>query len=132
MEGKRYKTKQRSALLGFFEAHPDRSFSAAELIALPELGLGEATIYRHLSKLSDEGKLNKVISNAADGARYQFHPQESCEGHFHLRCTKCGELVCAECSFMENMEKHLGADHGFTVDPRRTVIYGICKTCKGR
>ena len=131
METKRYKTKQRSALLDFFASHSDKTFSASELIADPALGLGEATVYRQLSKLSEEGKLNKIISNASDGARYQYHPHESCNGHFHLRCTKCGELVCAECSFMENMEKHLGADHGFTVDPKKTVIYGICKECKG-
>ena len=131
MEHKRYKTKQRSTLLDFFASNPDKSFSAAELIALPELGLAEATVYRQLSKLSEDGKLNKIISNASDGARYQFHPHESCDGHFHLRCTKCGGMVCADCSFMENMEKHLGTDHGFIVDSKKTVIYGICKACKG-
>ena len=131
MDNKRYKTKQRSILLDFFASHPERSFSAAELIASRELKLGEATIYRQLSKLSEEGSLNKIILNASEGARYQYHPMHECEGHFHLRCTKCGELVCAECSFMENMGRHLGLDHGFTVDPKKTVIYGICKSCKG-
>ena len=131
MEQRRYKTKQRSILLDFFASCPDKTFSASELIAMSELGLGEATIYRQLSKLSEEGVLNKIISSASDGARYQFHPHESCDAHFHLRCTKCGELVCAECSFMENMEKHLNLDHGFAVDPKKTVIYGICKECQG-
>ena len=131
MERKEYKTKQRSKLLAFFEKHPHESFSAAEIISSGELDIGEATVYRTLAKLSEEGRLNKVISNTADGARYQYHPQKSCEGHFHLRCTKCGETVCADCSFMADMGKHLGLDHGFTVDPRKTVIYGVCKACKG-
>lgn len=129
MEQKRYQTKQRKALLDFFEKHPHEAFSASDIISVG-LGIGEATVYRALSKLADEGRLNKIISNAADGAKYQYHPHKACEGHFHLRCTKCGETVCADCSFMADMGKHLGLDHGFTVDAKKTVIYGVCKSCK--
>ncbi len=131
MERKTYNTKQKRELLDFFASNPHSSFSSADIISAPELNIGEATVYRLLSKLTEEGKLNKMISNRADGARYQFHPHDSCDGHFHLRCTKCGELVCTECSFMADMGKHLGADHGFTIDPKKTVIYGICRECKG-
>lgn len=130
MKQKTYKTKQRSILLDFFAEHPENSYSAADLITSGELDMGAATIYRQLAKLSEEGSLNKIISSASDGAKYQFHPPLDCDKHIHLRCTKCGALELAECHFAHDLEEHLDADHGFTVDPKKTVIFGICRSCK--
>ena len=37
-----------------------------------------------------------------------------------------------DCSFMETILSHFIDEHGFAVDCGRTVIYGVCASCRER
>lgn len=127
---KAYNTKQRASLLRVFEENRDKCFSAKELIRSPEINLGEATVYRALSKFVEEGKIKKYISSDSDGAMYQYNDRNSqCNSHFHLKCIECGVLIHMDCHLMDSIKEHIKKEHFFTVDNAKTTLYGVCDKC---
>ena len=48
----------------------------------------------------------------------------------HLKCEKCGKLLHLQCDMLEHIDAHLEEDHGFLLDTKRTVFYGICGDCR--
>lgn len=130
MDNKTYKTKQRSELLDFFKQNKDKCFLAKDIIKSSCVTLGEATIYRALSRFVDEGILKKFISSDGSGAYYQYNESTNeCNHHFHLKCVKCGTLIHMDCSFLKDMTYHINSEHGFSVDNSKTTLYGTCKNC---
>ncbi len=127
---KGYNTKQRDIILSFFRAHPGQCYSAKDLIADSSIVMGDATIFRCLSSLAEEGILSKYIAPGRSGALYQLGGGETCHSHFHLKCLCCGEIVHMDCSFMKDMEEHIESNHAFTIDPSKTVLYGLCRLCR--
>ena len=126
---KHYNTRQKEYILEFFKKHKGECFSAKQLICEKDFHMGEATVYRLLVKLSDDGCLRKFISANDSGAVYQYNNAEQCDEHFHLKCLSCGEAICVDCSYLSGMEKHVENEHAFLVDNTKTVIYGTCKLC---
>mgnify|MGYP003294565905 CR=1 FL=1 len=130
MDNKSYKTKQRESLLEFFKENKENCFLAKDIIKNAKLSLGEATIYRTLSKFVEEGLLKKFISSDGSGSYYQYNEgRDECASHFHLKCTKCGTLFHMDCSFLKDMTQHINLEHGFNVDNSKTTLYGTCKNC---
>lgn len=133
MEIKAYNTKQRSSIMKIFEENPEKCFSAKELIKNPEISLGEATVYRTLSKFVEEGKIKKYISQDQDGATYQYNSASpQCNNHFHLKCVECGVLIHMDCHLMDSIKKHIKEEHCFLVDNTKTTLYGLCDKCNGK
>ena len=52
-----------------------------------------------------------------------------CEQHLHLQCTKCGRIFHLECDFMGEIAMHIQREHGFYIECKKSIIYGICKDC---
>ena len=129
MAERRYNTKQRDSILAYFAAHPEACLSAKDIIENPEIAVGEATVFRSLTRLAAEGKLKKY-TGAGGGALYQYQATEACSSHFHLKCLICGEIVHLDCSMMQDVGLHIAEHHDFTVDISRTVIYGFCRACR--
>lgn len=127
MSDNTYKTRQRDEIVEFFNSHRGKCYSAKELIKSGEVSSGEATIYRTLSKLANQGVLKKFTDGEA--ACYQLNESEECSRHFHLKCEKCGKLIHMDCDFMSEMKNHIEQSHNFYVDIGKTVIYGLCADC---
>ena len=115
----------------FFNRHRGGCFTAKELIKSGEVTVGEATVYRTLSKLASQGVLKRYTGDEG-GACYQLNESEKCDSHFHLKCESCGTLIHMDCGFMTDMKKHIEESHSFTVDIGKTVIYGICGECENK
>ena len=49
---------------------------------------------------------------------------------FHCKCEKCGKLIHLHCEELQEIQSHLLGEHGFQLDPRRTVLYGLCEGCR--
>ncbi len=123
-----YRTRQRDGILRFFTENPDRCFTARDLVG--QVDAGEATIFRTLSTLTEEGKLKKFTGGSGESAYYQFNASE-CALHIHLKCRGCGKLIHMDCAFMREILAHFKNEHAFTVDCGQTVIYGLCGDCTG-
>lgn len=121
-----YRTKQRDAILRFFTEQPDRCFTARDLIG--RVDAGEATVFRALATLTNEGKLKKFTGESGESAHYQLNAAE-CALHIHLKCRECGRLIHMDCAFMKEILQHFQNEHAFTVDCGKTVIYGLCGDC---
>ena len=129
-----YKTKQQNLLFSYLQTMEGKHFTAEDVrlyFESKEIPIGIATIYRQLEKLVSEGKIQKYIIDEHSAACFEYSGENCMEKeiHFHLKCEKCGRLIHLECDELEKAGKHLQSEHGFILNPLRTVIYGICTDC---
>ncbi len=130
-----YKTKQRSEIIEHLETLKGQHVTAKSVHrALADAGssIGAATVYRQLDKLVEEGVVRRYTLGNSEPACYEYVGEgKACEhSHcFHCLCTQCGKLYHMECEHLAGVAEHLSAGHGFTIDPQRTVFYGICESC---
>ncbi len=126
-----YNTKQQQAILRCLQQRPEQAFTAADLsVVLRRQGcaVGLATVYRQLDRLEQMGCVHKVATE--EGALYQYCPhQESRQACFLLRCEGCGRILHLDCRHLQALSQHLTQAHGFYMDPRRTVLTGLCQAC---
>ncbi len=127
----KYNTRHRESLLDFFKNHADTVYSARELIENTELGIGEATVFRLLAGLSKEGFLRKIPAETGNASRYRYDGEKDSETRCLLKCTECGGTISASCGFLDELERHMGDDHDFYMNPEKTVIFGLCGNCHG-
>lgn len=130
---KGYKTKQKDLILNYFKESNKRHITAEELVDhLKEKGntVGKSTVYRTLDRLVEQGIIRRFFIEEGYGACYQYSGESNkCEEHFHLKCVSCGELLHIQCKLLMEVEKHILKDHDFSVDNRKTVLYGRCHKC---
>ncbi len=122
-----YSTKQRSLLIDYLEAHAGQRLTLDELAV--GAGVGRTTAYRLMEMLASQGAVHKY--QAAEGSCcYQFVADpKACAQHAHMVCTACSELVHLDCGEVRQLARHLLAEHGFALDEKRTVLYGLCADC---
>jgi len=135
IQQKGYKTKQREAVLTYIASIGDTHVTAAQIVDHFESGsltIGRSTIYRHLEKLTESGKVRRYSMDGASGACYQYvGNSDGCQAHMHLKCEGCGELFHLRCDTMSEMRRHILDEHAFSVNATKTVIYGRCDSCAG-
>lgn len=126
-----YNTRQRALIIEFLKENSAHVTVRDIIQHLSEQGIrvGTATVYRTLDKLCALGVVRKFVVDERSGACYQYTHGAECDEHFHLKCVSCGALIHMDCGFLEQMEKHIFEDHGFTVSSGKTVIYGLCADC---
>ncbi len=126
----KYSTRQRAQIYDFFKNNPDKCFTVKDIIAEIGLDIGDATVYRTLSAFAEENKLKKFHTGNGKSAVYQYAACGRDDLHFHLRCMCCGQLFHTHCEEMNDVIKHIEAEHGFKVDAAHTTLYGICGKCE--
>ena len=130
-----YKTKQREELLHYIESIPGQHFTVNDVCRFfmdKGTPIGQTTVYRQLEKLVNEGTVNKYIIDNGSPACFEFSPHRPQKGEpcFHCKCEICGKLIHLRCEELEGIGQHLREHHAFTLDPMRTVFYGICEECR--
>ncbi len=129
-EKKQYNTRQRAELIDYFRSESERWLSSRDIISDPKLDLSEATVYRMLTKLTEEGLIEKKPSENGRGAVYRFCGTADCHGHLHLRCLVCDSTICLQSNESRQIERSIGSEFDFSVDEERSTIYGVCRECK--
>lgn len=133
-----YHTKQLAELEQFMQTVPDRHVTVQEICAyFKERGkaIGTTTVYRQLDRLVAEGKVAKYTVDSGKSACFEYLGDAGpCAAPhcFHCKCEVCGALIHLHCHELDALAPHLLADHGFALDPRRTVLYGLCQECRGK
>ena len=129
-----YRTSQREILLDFLSAHPDKEFTVDQITeAICGDAIGKSTVYRIISRLCDDGDI--LRTRGAGGKKILYRSIDKvneCHAHFHLKCLNCGKLIHLDCDFMDELGRHIAGEHGFRLDPRSTVINGVCAECEKR
>lgn len=133
MKQSSYNTKQKSAIMQCVTDMADRHFtidSLCETLSKKGEAVGRTTVYRFLEKLSEDGVLRKFVMPQGESSCYQYVGEHHhCHEHFHLKCEKCGSLIHMDCDEMNSLAEHIKSHHGFSLNPLKTVIYGICEDC---
>ncbi|SEQ22328.1 Fur family transcriptional regulator, ferric uptake regulator [Lachnospiraceae bacterium RM5] len=130
----KYKTKQRTLLLEYFENLEKDHVTAADVYLYfkeNDIKIGQATVYRQLEQMVDEGILNKYTIDANTPACFEYIEKAKCHDDicFHSKCEKCGKLMHLHCDELKEIKKHLEKKHGFFLNTQRTVFYGVCEEC---
>ena len=125
-----YTTRQQRAVLNCIAAHQDGHVTALELLEeLHRQGepVGLATVYRQLERLEQAGRIHKI--NTEEGACYQYcdHPDGGC---CLLKCERCGRIYHTDCAHLGPLYRHIAAEHHFVINPRKTMLYGLCAACR--
>ena len=128
-----YNTRQKRELLSFLQERSMQHFSVDDVVfEMQDRGekVGRTTVYRYLELLAEQGSVRKYQS--AQGVTQYQHVSnaEACDGHFHMMCSRCGNLLHVDCGLMRAMASHLMSEHGFQLDPRETILVGICENCR--
>ena len=130
-----YNTKTRQLILDYLINNRQHAVSASNILEHLEAqgaNPNPTTVYRYLDKLAKDGTVIKYVAEKGCQAAYQYvEPGRGCEQHLHLKCVKCGKIIHLECHFMEEISHHIEESHGFTLQCKNSILYGVCKECKG-
>lgn len=129
-----YNTKQRREILACLQENKNKHLTADNvynILISQGVAVGRTTVYRHLERLYCDKTVRKFTLGDSSCACYQLaDDSDGCHNHYHLKCTVCGALLHTECDFLNELSEHIFKDHNFTVDGEKTVLYGICETCR--
>ena len=128
-----YSPRQKRELLRFLEERSLQHFSVDDVVfEMREKGekIGRSTVYRALELLAEQGSVRKYPG--VQGITQYQHVKDAarCDDHFHMMCSRCGNLMHVDCALMRGMSEHLMKDHGFLLDPRETILVGVCEKCR--
>lgn len=129
---KPYRTRQREVVLDALRGFEGSYVTIADLAAsLRDAGaqVGLSTLYRNLDRLESEGVIAKANVDGVSGACYRYLG-EACEGPlFCLKCEACGAMTDLDCPELAKLYRHIAEGHRFSVNPGKTVFYGMCASC---
>ena len=120
-------TRQRRLVWEYF-AGSDRAATIAEAAdALRPAGVGQATVYRTVTLLTDLGLLARVQDRRGE-IGFTAPPL----GHSHpLVCGVCRRVVRFDGDGdLAGFEERLAADTGFAIYGHHLEVYGICPACR--
>ena len=131
---KQYNTKSKEIIINYIKAKNGNRFCAQDLIAYlngQEIEINQATVYRNLEKLTEQGSLLKTKNPADDSCYYQYVSEgNSCGDHLHLQCRVCGKVVhLTESAQMNVFYRYVREELGFLLDHKDSVLVGVCSEC---
>lgn len=128
----KYNTKQSRAILAYIISLDGRHTTVSQIASYfksKESPIGIATIYRHLDRFVENGKVRKYTLDGISGACYQYMSNENDCHQVHLKCEECGAVIYLHCDIMDSVPKHMYQEHAFQINPMKTVFYGKCSNC---
>lgn len=88
--------------------------------------IGLATVYRVLTQFEAAGL---VCRHNFEGGQSVFELDRGGH-HDHLVCVKCGRVVEFLEEAIEERQRAIARNYGFTLEEHSLVIYGICSGCQ--
>ncbi len=121
-------TLPRVKILRILETSERRHLTAEdvykELLARGE-EIGLATVYRVLTQFEGAGL---VCRQHFEGGQSVFELNRGGH-HDHIVCIKCGKVDEFVDETIEQRQRRIAAENGFTLSEHSLVIYGICSEC---
>lgn len=123
-------TKQKEAILACLKEkenmfHP----TAGDLVRLvldKNPSIGQATVYRNINKLVEEGILLKIPTN--NNFRYDINTHT----HAHLSCKECGCVVDLFDNDYQKNIKNLEKKYKVKIDDTNLIFNGLCEDCNSK
>lgn len=131
MAGK-YKTRQQSAIKECLEMYKDGYVTVNEIekyLKHNHCSVGLTTIYRHLDQMERDGIVTRLNVEGHSGACFQYVESGTIEDCFYIQCESCGQVTKMKCQHLAELYHHVNSDHHFTINPKKTVFFGMCEGC---
>lgn len=124
-------TKQRYIVIEYLKKNADKHLTVEEISSkLLKENVSQATIYRTLNSLTEEGILKKIFIADKKACCYQYiNIDKKCTEHYHLICNTCGCILHFEEHLVNTLKENLLKQTHFTIDTQKLVFYGTCKKC---
>lgn len=118
-------TKQKQLILEMLKKEKNHPTIADlyEKILEVDNTVGQATVYRNVNKLVEEGKIKRITTDC--GYRYDC----DCNPHYHLVCKKCNSIIDIFDEKYIKMIKRLEEEYSVKIDNSTVVFEGICDKC---
>jgi Fe2+ or Zn2+ uptake regulation protein len=122
-------TPQRLAILSILE-NADRHLLPQEIFeraqrALP--GMTEATVYRTLSFLAEQGLV--LAAHVGSG---QMVYEIAGHAHHHLICRACGDTQEIDHALLESLYQQFQSSTGYQIDSVHVTFFGLCPHCQNQ
>lgn len=117
-------TIPRVTILALLQQSEKTHYTAEEVFtSLREGGhdIGLATVYRVLSQFEQAGIL---VKHHFEGGQAVFE-LETGSHHDHLVCIKSGKIVEFYDERLEQLQREIAEQHGFTLEDHSMILYGI-------
>lgn len=127
-----YNTEQKKLLLEFLEENHDSAYTIDEIvIELKARGasVGKSTVYRLMTKLVEEKRVKRQLSDTSRKAIYRITIDSHCHNHLHLQCINCGKVVHLDESVSDKLLDTVKQFNDFSVSEEDTVLMGKCANC---
>lgn len=126
---KKRNTKQKQLIMDTLledKSHPTIHELYKKIIS-KESGIGQATVYRNIGQMVEEGKVRKIPTpNGLD--RYDAFLDDHC----HLSCQMCGKLFDLFDPELSKFISKLEKEHHVQINQHSILFEGICEECKKR
>src|SRR5690606_31764141 len=119
-------TRPRLKILNILETADIRHLSAEDVYKiLLESGdeIGLATVYRVLTQFEGAGL---VIRHNFEGGRSVFELNDESH-HDHMVCLECGRVFEFFDRTIEERQRQIAEQTGFTIDDHSLYLYGVCR-----
>ncbi len=128
-----YNTKQKQLLIEYLKNNSQKQFTiqqiAEEICAKSKIG--KSTVYRLISKLTDDGIIMRYVNDSNNKVVYQYVDiNNGCNHHFHLKCSDCGRTVHLDNKEAESAILSILSKNEFCMDENKTMLFGKCRECK--
>ena len=120
-------SRQRDAILEVLKGtkvHPTADWVYSEVRKIiPNISLG--TVYRNLSKLSDENAIVK-LGLGTSVEHFDGNP----EPHYHVMCTECGAIKDIETEPLEELNEWAKNLFNGEIYKHSAIFFGRCNECQ--
>lgn len=120
-------TKQKELILDILEHHRTHPTiqEIYEFAKEKDATIGQATIYRNVKRLADEGHILKLPNSTNDS----FHYDINTTPHIHLLCKKCNKIVDIFDNDYESIIKALENKYSISIEKTNIMLEGLCSNC---
>jgi Fe2+ or Zn2+ uptake regulation protein len=88
-------------------------------------GITEATVYRTLSFLAEQGLI--LVAHMGSG---QLVYETAEPAHHHLICRKCGSARQIEHDMLKSLYQDFKKSTGYQIDTIHATFFGLCPACQ--
>lgn len=122
-------TKHRNSVLEVIEENGQPVTAETIFLKLKEQGvsISLSTVYRVLDVLLNKGLVVKTSVTDENRALYELNNMEH---KHHLLCVKCRKMLSIHGCPLEEYEKALEEELGFSIKGHKLEMYGLCESCK--
>ena len=125
--------RQRDQILQYLIDHQHAHVTADQIATRlrgRQFSIGEATIYRYLDKLVTQGRVRKFCLGKAPAHAISISMNPAAVRAFPSKMRGLRRFDSPSLRYPLPNHDHIRHEHGFIVDPSRTVFYGQCAACR--